>query len=159
MEIDVWAGARATSYLANGVLLALWVKKKSLLNEYLEGRWEGTLRDIHDPNFMIDCELSVSRHRDRCKGLLIYYTKIAGNLAAKGVDSIVEYDNRELLGSQWNPVFRREVHVVLDTNTTSNDPETYQFDFCIEKRWFKDRMRVATSNKAGRALAGLWHKQ
>lgn len=129
-----------------------------MLNEYLEGRWEGTLRDKNDPNFMIDCELSVSRHKDRCKGFLMYHTRLSGALTARGVDSIVEYDNQELLGRIWTPIFRREMHIVLSNNTLNKDPESYQFSFRIEKRWFKDRMRVETVNKAGRPLCGLWHK-
>jgi len=157
MEIGPFGIAKLTSVAMNVVVIGYWIKKKLLLNDYLEGRWEGKLIDEKDPNYVINCILLVTKHKGQCKGNLIYESKLNRKVFAKGVDLFVESYGNEFLAKEWRPTFERDI-IDPPENNEGNDI-TYRFTFEIRSRWFKDCMRANVKKNNGIKLTGIWHRQ
>jgi hypothetical protein len=136
-----------------------WLRAKTILDYYLEGRWTGNLVDVEDPNFVIQCTLYLFRDRHHCTGLLYYEVRSQKHLVAHGLDRLLQYDDKDLFPRSWTPSFERVIHATAQDGILNDAPYVYNYDFNIKKRWFKSCMGARTTIvHKDRTLTGLWHQ-
>lgn len=150
---------RMISMLVTLSAAVLWLRRKTVLDYYLAGRWSGNLSDVSNPRFVIQCSLYLFRDHNRCTGLLYYEVHSDKELISRGVDRLLEYEDRDFFPRQWRPRFQRVLHTVTADGEFDPDPYVYDYTFQIKQRWFKSRMDAqVTIQHRNRTLKGLWHQ-
>lgn len=140
------------SFGFNGIVLFLWLKKKLLLADFLEGLWTGNLIVKDDAEHIIVCTLLVVRHKDRDNSALLYYERkrlSCGTVTVRGVDKLETYPGEKWFfwNPHWKPIFQRKAHVPIAEQENVSDIETwmpkrYEWQCEMTRRFSKPKMNV-----------------
>lgn len=153
------------SIIVNSVILVAWLRSKVLLDEFLVGRWEGTLKmdspESSQDCLLIECTLMISKHKDAHDEGYLYYRKINLNdnrCLTEGLDKLDHYDGDKLFVSRrkWNPGFRRVFHKCKIHQDAP--PAIYNFQCKVVKLFFRPCMRVRVEHSDRSVWVGHWSK-
>lgn len=159
INLSAWEAIRWASIIANGVLLFIWLKSKTLLDDYLNGRWEGSLVKGEDGNFVISCVLCITKHKNSVAGYIQYESREGGMPVAAGMDRYLHCYDKELMPENWNPKFESMYHVDMVKKSLVEGKDPTSMKFTVTNRWFRDTMNVQAEDKAGALYAGKFTKK
>ena len=147
-ELTTFDAFRFGSFLFNLFIFGRWLKRRVVLDEFLEGQWVGILEPSDSHNDVFHCELYLAGHSGSDNtGSLLYHKEDleTKRLLVWGVDSIVSYPSNPLfiVRRTWHPRFIRTFH----HNTHDDEPlrtqaTRYQWNCKIKSIFFSPKMHV-----------------
>ncbi len=170
LNIGIWDAVRYLSLLINVLLLLQWLKSKFVLDDFLVGRWEGTLFSDNGHGIVLTCVLYVARHKDKINTAHFYYFHVkpdSDEVVSKGLDRLETYPKNLwfIFNGEWNPTFIRLLHKSGNLPPEECDgknnglPLSYIWTCKASSVFFQPRLEVQIKEEKGRGgFHGTLHK-
>ena len=161
MDDTILTALRLTSYIVTGLVGLGFIRRRMLLDGYVEGLWEGHISDPDDRQFYLHCTVILTKRRGTpCAGFLRYTTHKGEKLLASGVDRLADYEGRQFLPRAMTATFVREFHHDMVDGSRDVDDAVYLFLFkipIVNLVWTSELV-VETKLKSGRIVRGRLHR-